>query len=72
MVSINGRLPVFSDIVEMELVDHLMWLDDHFFGLTVTEVCKLAFSIAEKNNMYHICLIKMKLWLGKKWHYAFC
>lgn len=72
MILINGRFPVSSDIVEMDLVDHLIWLDDHFSGLTVEEVCKLAFAIAEKKNNIPHLLNKDEAMAGKKWYYAFC
>lgn len=68
--AVNGRLPVFSSLVETQLADHLRWLDDHFFGLSITQVRKLAYEIAEKNHIPHPFNVDKQI-AGKKWFYNF-
>ena len=48
---VNGRLPVFAPDVEKELSLHLRNLDDHFCGITIGQVCKLAYDMPKSENM---------------------
>jgi len=43
-----GRIrPIFDEISDCELVDHLKLLESRLFGLTYTEVRRLAYQLAE-------------------------
>ena len=67
---VNGRLPVLDSRIETELSEHLRYLDDHYFGLTIKQVCKLVYEIAEKNGLPHP-FNRVKKEAGKKWFYNF-
>lgn len=60
---------VFSEAQEKELVKHILVLEERF-GLTLTDICKLAFQIAEKNNIPHT-FNREKERAGKDWLYSF-
>lgn len=66
----KGRPTVFHNQVEEELVSHLLNLEKHMFGLTIRDVRKLAFEIAEKNDISNP-FSKTTEKAGKKWFYAF-
>lgn len=44
---------IFTEQQENELVQHVLSLEKSFYGLTTTEIRKLAFDLAEKNNIPH-------------------
>ncbi|XP_055634056.1 uncharacterized protein LOC129774359 [Toxorhynchites rutilus septentrionalis] len=44
---------VFNSQQEEELVQHLLDLEKRFYGITMTNVRKLAFDLAEKNGLPH-------------------
>ena len=66
----NGSLTTLPQDVEKELVKHILHLEACMFGLSITDVRRLAFEIVEKNNLPHRFNKTTKL-AGKKWFYSF-
>lgn len=56
--------------VELQLVDHIKKLEASLFGLTITDVRRLAFQIAERNEIPHSFNVEKQI-AGKKWYYGF-
>ena len=52
-VSLGRHDSVFSAEVEAQLVDHIMLMERALFGLTTTDVRKLAFEMAERMKIRH-------------------
>ena len=48
-----GRKPLFCKELEQELVSYLIEMESLFHGLTRTEVRRIAFQLAERNNISH-------------------
>lgn len=44
---------VFNKVQEQELSDHLLQMENRFYGITRNDVKALAFELAEKNNLPH-------------------
>ena len=65
-----GRPPIFSTDMERIISEHILHLEECFFGLTITEVRKLVFDVAEKYDLPHT-FNRVKKNAGKKWFYAF-
>lgn len=65
-----GRHTTLPPVVEQQLVDHIKKLEACLFGLTITDVRKLAFLIAEKNGIPHVFNQEKQI-AGKKWYYSF-
>lgn len=65
-----GRHTTLPPDVEKQLVDHLKQLEACFFGLTITDVRRLAFQIALKNDIPHVFNEEKQI-AGKKWYYNF-
>ncbi|XP_045462177.1 uncharacterized protein LOC123672207 [Harmonia axyridis] len=65
-----GRHPTLPPDVEQQLVDHLKKLEACFFGLTITDVRRLAFQIAVRNGIPHVFNEEKQI-AGKKWYYSF-
>lgn len=61
---------VFSKDQENELMQHILTLEERLFGLTLTDLRKLAFELAEANNINHP-FNKEKQLAGKDWLYGF-
>ncbi|XP_055633226.1 uncharacterized protein LOC129773613 [Toxorhynchites rutilus septentrionalis] len=57
---------VFNSQQEEELVQHLLDLEKRFYGITMTNVRKLAFDLAEKNGLPHP-FNKCTKMAGKAW-----
>lgn len=57
---------VFNHQQEEELVQHLLDLEKRFYGITMTDVRKLAYDLAEKNELQHPFSRTTKL-AGKAW-----
>lgn len=53
---------VFSEAQENELVDYILYLEERLFGLTLTDLRKLAFDLAVKIT-FHTFLMKIRKWL---------
>jgi hypothetical protein len=65
-----GRQPTFSPDMEKILCEHILKFEETFFGLTISDIRKLAFDIAEKYSLPHT-FNKEKGMAGKKWFYNF-
>ena len=50
---IFGRSRVFSDEIEHELEKNILKFEETMFGLTMSDVRKLAYAIAERNGLHH-------------------
>lgn len=60
----------FSDEEEKEITDHILLMESRFFGLSCTDVRKLAFEFAEAKEIPHK-FNKEKGMASKKWLYNF-
>ena len=69
-VKSHGRSTDLPREIEDELVQHILRLEEMFFGLTAYDLRKLAFQIAEMNELQHR-FNKEKEIAGKKWYYRF-
>lgn len=56
--------------LENQLVGHILDLQRMFFGLTREDLKKLAYEVAEKNNIPHRFNQELKM-AGNKWYYSF-
>lgn len=59
-----GRPPVFNKQLEEELVNYCLAMEASFFGLTRSDLRRMAVQLAEKNNVKHPFKNEMA---GKKW-----
>lgn len=48
-----GRKPVFSLEQENQIAEHVVKLANIFYGITITELRRLAYDLAEKNSVKH-------------------
>ncbi len=69
--SLGSFKRVFTIAQEKELADHLRLLDDMFYGLTRSEVMRLAYQFAEMNSLQHT-FNRISEKAGKKWFRSFC
>ena len=65
-----GRQQVLPLHVEEELVKHLVAMENMFFGVTRKELMKLAYEVAEKNDIPH-GFNRVSKMAGKTWHRKF-
>lgn len=65
-----GRKPVFPNELEKVLVDYCLEMDRRFFGLSVTDIRRLAFQLALQNGISHT-FSQDKGLAGKKWLSSF-
>lgn len=65
-----GRLTVFTADIEKELANHILKLEERFFGVTISDVRRLAFQIAVRNNIPHNFNMNKQM-AGKAWYYSF-
>ena len=56
--------------LEDELVSHCLALEERYFGLTMDNLRRLAFPVAESNGISH-AFLKTGTMGGKKWYYGF-
>lgn len=66
----RGRTTVLPDALEKELVEHISQLEGMLFGMTRNDIRRLAFQIAETNNLPHN-FNKKEGMAGKDWFTAF-
>lgn len=66
----HGGIAVLGEELEAEMVEHCLALEGRFFGLTMDDLRKLAFDIAEANCINHN-FSKEDRMAGKKWYYGF-
>lgn len=52
-ISLGSKTCVFTPEQEQELSRHLLDLESHFYGLSISDVCVLAYEMAVKNNIEH-------------------
>ncbi|XP_024890655.1 uncharacterized protein LOC112466663 [Temnothorax curvispinosus] len=64
------RSTTFLEAQEEELVQHILLFKKSLFGLTSTDIQKLIFEFAEKNNILHM-FNKEKEKAGRQWLYSF-
>lgn len=69
-VTQKGTPAVFSIEQEKEFVDYLLLLENHMFGLTITDMRRIAYQIAEHNKIRH-SFNREKEIASKRWFYAF-
>ena len=65
-----GRQQVLPLHVEEELVKHLVAMENMFFGVTRKELMKLAYEVAEKNDIPH-GFNRISKMAGKTWYRKF-
>ena len=65
-----GHPNVFSAEMEALLEEHVLMLDSRLFGLSAMELRRMAYDLAEENNLPHKFNNTKKL-AGKKWYYNF-
>lgn len=61
---------IFSKEQEQELVQHLLTLENRFYGISRKDIQKLAFELAEKNSIMHP-FNKSKRMAGRDWLFGF-
>lgn len=61
-----GRKPVLPEALETELVNHCLEMEKRFYGLTSSDIRRLAYQLALANNIPHP-FSKGKAVAGKKW-----
>ncbi|KAF2905697.1 hypothetical protein ILUMI_00481 [Ignelater luminosus] len=61
---------VFTEAQETELVNHILFLEERLFGLTLHNLRRLAFELAERNNLPNN-FNKTTQMAGKDWLYGF-
>lgn len=61
---------IFSEEQEEELLNHLLDLEQRFYGVSITDLRRLAFQLAERNNIPHR-FSKEKMMAGKDWVASF-
>ncbi|XP_065665440.1 uncharacterized protein LOC136086872 [Hydra vulgaris] len=69
-VKFHGRLTTLPNEIETELADHCLLLESMYFGLRIDDLRRLAFDIAEANNITQN-FNKQTRMARKKWYYAF-
>ena len=65
-----GRKPLFTAQQEKEIAEHVLLLSKLFFGISIIELRRLAFELAEANGLPHTFNTKTKL-AGPDWIYGF-
>ena len=65
-----GRTADLPEEVEIDLVNHELQLEERLFGLTRKDLRRLAYEMAEINNLPHRFSHEKKM-AGDKWYYGF-
>jgi len=65
-----GRHCTLTDGTEGELVQYVLVLQEHLFGITRKDLMSLAFQVAERNKIPHV-FNKEKETAGKTWFVGF-
>jgi len=71
MKGLGRFLTSLTPEMEEDLVQHLLLLEQRLFGLTRKDVQRLAFQLAEKNDMQHQ-FNRAKEIAGRDWLDGFC
>lgn len=53
VITTLGRKPVLSKAIEESLVDYLLVLDRNFFGMTRSDLRRMAYQLAVANELNH-------------------
>ncbi|XP_046388449.1 uncharacterized protein LOC124157622 [Ischnura elegans] len=61
---------VFTEAQEKEIVEYVLFMEARLFGLTITDLRRLAFDLAERNSINHTFNMVEKM-AGKDWFYNF-
>lgn len=61
---LGSKTCVFTPDQEQELVRHLLDLENRFYGITMTDVRRLAFELAKKTTFRTLSTRKRKLLVG--------
>lgn len=67
---VRGSSAHLTPGLEVKLYEHILEMEACLYGVTPNDVRRLAYQIAEKNNINHR-FNKNKAMAGKKWYYAF-
>lgn len=67
---LGPRETIFTPNQEAQLVTHLLDLESRFYGISMDDVRKLAFELAEENNIVHP-FNKQKKMAGRDWLIGF-
>lgn len=65
-----GRRATFSKDMEDELASYILRFEEILFGLTIKDIRRLVFDIAERHSVPHSFNSETRM-AGKKWFYAF-
>ena len=65
-----GRKPVFPLALEEKLVDHLLLMEKRYFGFTRSDVTRLAFQLAKRNDIQNPFSVAKEA-AGKDWFKRF-
>jgi len=65
-----GRRKTFDADMEKDLVQHCLALESMYFGMRIDDIRKLAYDLAEANDVQHTFSHEKKM-AGKKWFYSF-
>ena len=66
----HGEAPCLGDELEDDLVSHCLALEKRYCGLTMDDLRRLSFQIAESNSISH-AFSKTDAMGGKTWYYGF-
>lgn len=66
----HGRLTTFSPEMEEELAQHILKLEARLFGLTISDIRRLAFQLANRNRIPNTFNAEKGM-AGKAWYYNF-
>jgi len=65
-----GRKPILGDVFESELKDYALKMSGLYYGITKHDLCKLAYQVAERNNIEHPFNEDRKM-AGTDWFHGF-
>jgi len=69
-IKFHGSETTLGEQLDRELAEHCLLLESMYFGLRIDDIRKLAFDLAEANNVPHK-FNREKGMAGKKWFYSF-
>ena len=69
-VKFHSHARALPDEVERDSVEHCLTSESMYFGLRIDDLRRLAYDVAEANNIEHSFNIESQM-AGKKWYYVF-
>ena len=66
----HGGVSCLGEELEQELENHCILLEEHFFGLQIDDLRRLAYEMAVVNGIEHN-FSQTRQMAGKKWFYGF-